>query len=115
MFQGQLEGKNEELNCLQHEYQILQSKQEALISEQAEYKKSALDELETQKKLLEDSQKTIAEQREGIDKKLQQIAQLESKVSDLTYEIKTLIQLAEIENQSMPIYTTLPWTARRLL
>src|SRR5690606_434777 len=60
------------------------------------------------KLLLVDSQKTITEQRECIDKKLQQIAQLEIKVSDLTYEIKTLIQLAEIENQSMPIYSSLP-------
>jgi PAS domain-containing protein len=43
-----------------------------------------------------------------MDKKLQQIAHLETKVSDLTYEIKTLIQLAEIENQSMPVYSNLP-------
>lgn len=108
LLQNELDRKNEDFSSLQNEYQILQDKQQILLNEQEDHKKVLLQELETQKKLLAQSQNTIAEQREGIDKKLQQIAQLEMKVSDLTYEIKTLIQLAEIENQSMPIYPTLP-------
>ncbi len=99
-----LEMKNEELQHFQHEYQILQSQLESTTSQQEEYKRLVQEELEKQKKLLADSQKTISDQRESMDKKLQQIVQLESKVSDLTYEIKTLIQLAEIENQTMPMY-----------
>jgi PAS domain-containing protein len=40
-------------------------------------------------------QSTIAEQREAIQSKQQLIAQLESKVRDLSYEIKTILQIAE--------------------
>jgi hypothetical protein len=106
--QSDLEVKNEELQGLQHEYQVLQNKLENAGSEHEVYKQTVQTDLEQQQKLISDSQKTISDQRESLDKKLQQIAQLESKVSDLTYEIKTLIQLAEIENQSMPIYSNLP-------
>ena len=106
--QAELENKNEELQRLQHDYQSLQQQLEVTNEEYNGDKQSFQNELEKQKKILADSQKTISEQREGIDKKLQQIAQLETKVSDLTYEIKTLIQLAEIENQSMPIYKSHP-------
>lgn len=106
--QEALEAKNQELQCIQHEYQTLQQQMESSKAEDGKYKLSIQGELEQQKKLLADSQKTISDQREDMDKKLQQIAHLETKVSDLTYEIKTLIQLAEIENQSTPIYQNLP-------
>lgn len=99
--ENELQAKNEELQNLQHECHQLHQQVDRFAVEKDDYQKSIQYELEKQKKLLADSQKTISEQREGIDKKLQQIAHLESKVSDLTYEIKTLIQLAEIENQSM--------------
>lgn len=106
--QGELELKNEEFNRLQHEYQVLQEQSERIQRDHDRYRDASTNELEEQKRLLLESQKTIADQREAMDKKLQQIAQLESKVSDLTYEIKTLIQLAEIENQTMPMYPNLP-------
>ena len=106
--QNELQIKNDELQKLQHECHQLHQQVENFGVEKDDYQKSIQYELEKQKKLLTDSQKTIAEQREGIDKKLQQIAHLESKVSDLTYEIKTLIQLAEIENQSMAPLTMHP-------
>lgn len=108
--ENELALKTEELNNLQNHSHLIQRQLEELKDEFEAYKHTAEVELEEQKKALDESQKTISDQREGIDKKLQQIAQLESKVSDLTYEIKTLIQLAEIENQSMPIYPNLPAT-----
>lgn len=106
--QAELEAKNDELQRLQHEYQVLQQQFEKSSTENDEHHHIMQRELDQQKKLIADSQKTITEQRESIDKKLQQIGLLESKVSDLTYEIKTLIQLAEIENQSMPLLPSQP-------
>lgn len=48
--------------------------------------------------LLSEYQETINQQREVIKKKQEQISELESKVRDLNYEVKTLLQLAEIGN-----------------
>lgn len=95
-------------DALRNDYEQLQKQIELNAQDYESNRQSLWSEIEQQKKLLNDSQKTISEQREGIDKKLQQIALLETKVSDLTYEIKTLIQLAEIENQSVPLYSSLP-------
>lgn len=95
-------------DALRNDYEQLQKQIELNAQDYERNRQSLWSEIEQQKKLLNDSQKTISEQREGIDKKLQQIALLETKVSDLTYEIKTLIQLAEIENQSVPLYSSLP-------
>ncbi|WP_155117382.1 hypothetical protein [Neochlamydia sp. EPS4] len=106
--QKDLEAKTKELLEREQNNQHLQEKLSASAAEYEMSKQAYESALDQQKLLLVDSQKTITEQRECIDKKLQQIAQLEIKVSDLTYEIKTLIQLAEIENQSMPIYSSLP-------
>lgn len=104
--QREIEIKREDLHHFQKEYQNLKDQLDSTSAKQEDCNRTLNEELEKQKNLLADSQKTISEQRESIDRKLQQIAQLESKVSDLTYEIKTLIQLAEIENQTMPIYPT---------
>jgi ElaB/YqjD/DUF883 family membrane-anchored ribosome-binding protein len=43
-------------------------------------------------------QETISELRSTIEHKQQQIEQLDHKIRDLTYEIKTLLQLADLEN-----------------
>jgi PAS domain-containing protein len=102
--QEELADKQDEIQTLYQQHEDLRRQLEVSSNGYESYKESIVDQLEEQKKQLADSQKTIVEQRESIDKKLQQIVQLESKVSDLTYEIKTLIQLAEIENQTMPMY-----------
>ena len=47
------------------------------------------------KSLIMDHQKTIADLREAVHSKEQVTTQLESKVRDLTYEIKTILQIAE--------------------
>lgn len=51
--------------------------------------------------LLEQSESTIAELRAAQDRKQQRINQLESKVRDLSYEIKTLLHLTEIPESSV--------------
>jgi UPF0242 C-terminal PAS-like domain/Uncharacterised protein family (UPF0242) N-terminus len=47
------------------------------------------------KSLLQDHQKTIADLRDTLQSKQQVTMQLESKVRDLSYEIKTILQIAE--------------------
>ncbi len=64
------------------------------------------EELRRKTTLLSEYQETINQQRNVIRKKQEQVSELESKVRDLNYEVKTLLQLAEIgnmkENKSSP-------------
>lgn len=53
------------------------------------------------KNLLSDHQKTITELRDAVQAKQQVTMQLESKVRDLSYEIKTILQIAEGPQESV--------------
>ena len=57
--------------------------------------RGAFEQLELQQRSIRELQDQIAEQKGITDKRQQQIVYLETKVSDLTYEIKTLLKLAE--------------------
>jgi len=71
------------------------------LAEIEEYKKNTYIQLEQQQSHIQELQETIADQRAFIDKKQQQTGLLEGKVGDLTYEIKTLLQLAEAHSGSL--------------
>lgn len=75
-----------ELETLKHDFHAYQH-----ISEQT---------LENEKTLTVEYQETISEQRSIIEQKQQQIEQLDNKIRDMTYEIKTLLQLADMESGS---------------
>lgn len=62
--------------------------------------KTLLEEHQEQTFLLESAQQAVTEQQNLIDKKHQMISQLETKVGDLNYEIKTLLHLGE--DNSLP-------------
>lgn len=64
------------------------------------YKSSTEEELRRKTVLLSEYQETINQQREVIRKKQDLISELESKVRDLNYEVKTLLQLAELGSKS---------------
>lgn len=98
--QIQLSQKDEEISFLQKENQKSQKYADMISQEFSNYKNSVQHQFEQHTQVIENSQETIAEQRSVIEKKHLHIAQLETKVRDLTYEIKTLLQLAEIANQS---------------
>lgn len=106
--QDELIEKQELISQFQQDQESLEKQLKIVVNGSDEQQKELISRIENQDKFLIQSQKTISELREDMDKKLQQIASLETKVSDLTYEIKTLIQLAEIENQTMPIYANGP-------
>lgn len=61
----------------------------------------ARQELEKQQSHIRELQEVIADQKATNEKKQQQMLQLETKVSDLTCEIKTLLHFAEGDNQSL--------------
>jgi len=94
-FEEDCENKKQELTVTAKEKENLQKDQELLIKELEQLKISTEEKLEQNHIFVNEYQKTIHEQRSLIENKQQQIAQLESKVRDLTYEIKTLLQLAE--------------------
>lgn len=66
-----------------------------LRAEFNQVKESSEEKLEQNQIFLREYQQTITEQRQVIEVKQQQIQQLDDKVRDLTYEIKTLLHLAE--------------------
>lgn len=79
--------------------------------------RTARQELEQQQNHIRELQESLAEQKGVSEKKQQQMLQQESKVNDLTYEIKTLLRLAEAhsgsittEPKSLPIVQEKPLT-----
>lgn len=97
-----------------HLHQIRQIHQEKEASrQQLEYLKQELDncrqatqaKLEAYEKAEAEYRKTIEEQSHSLEGKQQTIVELENKVRDLNYEVKTLLQLSDI-----PISPTPPGT-----
>lgn len=100
---------------LKNEIQVLSEKNKQLLAsfeeEQQTAKHAALEveniknslssQLEQQQTHIRELQNIIAEQKIYIEKRQQQIGLLETKVGDLTYEIKTLLQLAEAHSHSL--------------
>lgn len=97
---NELESKNEEIIVLQRDKEFSQQRYEAIIEEFHQYKINVVEELDQHKTFIQKLQEAIDQQRITIDKKQQQISQLETKVGDLTYEIKTLLHLAESTHSS---------------
>ena len=89
--------KNGELEKLQESNDHLQKQIEDMIRDLSLQKSTAHDQIQQKEVLLGEYQHTITEQRAVIEKKQQLIAQLESKVQDLNYEIKTLLQVSQTE------------------
>jgi hypothetical protein len=93
--EDELKQKREQLDLVTTEMKGQETDQDSLKHELAAYK-ALVEERELQSKLLlKDCQQTIQEQWESLEAKQQMIVQLEGKVRDLTYEIRTLLQLAE--------------------
>lgn len=73
----------------------------AAITSHEKSHRAFVSELEEQQLCIRNLHETIAEQKAVLDKKQQHTSCLESKVGDLTYEIKTLLALAEAHNSSL--------------
>lgn len=96
---SQLEGKSSEIESVFSENrmqaQAFQERQASLQADFSEQRRMLLDEIDKLRTLLVDHNQTILEQRENLERKSQQMTQLENKVRDLNYELKTILHLSE--------------------
>jgi len=97
----ELETLNQQLKemALKHEQADMQVRHATLELE--DHHQSTFQQLEEQQQQILALQNTIAEQKSQLDKRNQQMGTLETKVGDLTYEIKTLLKLAESHSSSL--------------
>lgn len=95
LLKDELDSKNLKIDELEIDKEHLRSQLDLLEQQQAYLKESSEEKFEQNQIFLHEHQQTIAEQRQALEIKQQHIQQLEDKVRDLTYEIKTLLNLAE--------------------
>ena len=93
----ELNTKNEVIHKLENEKQLFETRIEDVYRELNSSQSESEEDLRRKTVLLSEYQETINQQREVIQKKQEQITELENKVRDLNYEVKTLLQLAEVE------------------
>lgn len=93
-----LENLNKRIIDVELEKESLRSSMEIAQKEYGVYKHDTSMLLEQNRALLTEYQATIQDQREMLDKKQQHIMQLDTKVHDLSYEIKALVQVESYEN-----------------
>lgn len=99
--------KNENENLSAHLQQAHFDKEqtsqqmEQTLKDWEEYRKDTYKQMEQQQAHIQQLQSVIADHKSVLEKKQQLTGLLETKVSDLTYEIKTLLQLAEAHSGSI--------------
>lgn len=96
----ELNTKNESLHKLETEKTLFEHRIADIQSEWNTFKTENEEEIRRKSVLLSEYQETINQQRDVIKKKQETISELESKVRDLNYEVKTLLQLAELGNKN---------------
>ncbi len=98
---GLLESKEGELRGLREENQHLSSRTHQAFQDFADYKLFSEEQLRQKQGQLLALQQIIEDQRAEMEKRQEQIHQLDTKVHDLSYEIKTLLDL-HVEEVSPP-------------
>lgn len=96
-------GLEEHVNLLSQREEALRTAQEALDQQEKEFiqfKNQADNDTRQHEQLQSEYQATISDQRQIIEKKQQYVLQLEEKVHDLTYEVKTLLQVGDLQRPS---------------
>jgi hypothetical protein len=92
-----LEIKGQELHKQEEENKQLQLKVQQIAQDFADYKLFSEEQLKQKQMQLITLQQVIEDQRSEMEKRQEQIHQLDTKVHDLSYEIKTLLYLHEEE------------------
>lgn len=92
-----LNKREQEVYLLSREKERFQRQADGLLQEFSEYRCSTEEQLHQKEIFISELQQTLAEQRAGVEKKQQQLTLLENKVGELRYEIRTLLQLAEVQ------------------
>lgn len=83
------------------EQEEIQGRLDLLALEYEQYKLEAQHLIEEERNQIEAQHQTLVSQKNELDDKQQQMTHLETKVRDLNYEIKTLLQLAEKEGKRL--------------
>lgn len=99
--------KNEEIARLQQENELFQQKSGNALQDLRSLTTTLQEQLKQKEALLEEHQQTITEQRGVIEGKQEQIAGLKEKIHDLTYEMKTLLDVVDTDGTA-PIPTPTP-------
>ncbi len=94
--------KGDEVEVLIKEKEALQQHLDQMHQELNIYQQTSREQLKQKELMLAESAQTVADLHQAMDKKQQQIVKLESSVRDLTYEVKTLLQLSESSQPSIP-------------
>ncbi len=92
-----LEIKGQELHKQEEENKQLHLKAQQIAQDFADYKLFSEEQLKQKQMQLSTLQQIIEDQRSEMEKRQEQISQLDTKVHDLSYEIKTLLYLHEEE------------------
>lgn len=95
LYKAKMEEMRIEMERISEEKSHFENLEARFQTELEACRSSAHEEMKQQQQFIRSLQQNLAEQKSIMEKKQQQIGQLESKVSDLTYEIKTLLQIAE--------------------
>ena len=96
----QLHELKEEKQKLVEETRHLENRAQRAIQDFSDYKLFSEEQLKQKNLQLSAAQQTISEQNSEIEKREEQVCQLNSKIHDLSYEIRTLIHLHEVESTS---------------
>lgn len=99
-----LESKNQELQKQEEENKQLQMKANQIAQDFADYKLFSEEQLKQKQLQYADLQQVIEDQRNEMEKRQNQIHQLDTKVHDLSYEIKTLLDLHEDETPPVKFF-----------
>lgn len=91
----QLEAKNGEMVKLAAERQEFEQLADDLHHGYSQQRLKLLDEMDKQRQQIAEHHQTILEQRDALERKQQQLTQLENKVRDLNYELKTILKITE--------------------
>lgn len=100
-----LTGEMQKLSLTNKEV-VLQS--EKVQAELEQTRRTTRHQLELQQNHIRELQEVVADQKAFTEKKQQQMLHLETKVGDLTDEIKTLLQNTDDENESLPVERSEP-------
>lgn len=94
---AEIEDKSNEFTSLFEEKDEVQRQLQKTIEEFALYKKVVHEQVQQQDQLIKKCQDAIIEKQNLVESKQQQIAALEIKERDLMYEIKTLLQVVNLD------------------
>ncbi len=96
----EIELKIQELKAIEEENEKLVKKAEQVAQDFADYKLFSEEQLRQKNLQMTTLQQMLEDQRTEMEKRQDQIYQLDTKVHDLSYEIKTLLYLNEAESPS---------------